>query len=134
MKKLMQFYLRSKALDDTNIELLSSSSTRDMYEQMLHLYQLSCHITKPSRKSKKLIDNISTTICKNKILHLHVLPCATITDHDIPYIILYIPTTKYEIRCKFIRNLKHFDLETYKNDFKRLPFPIVYSFNETNTN
>ena len=31
---------------DTNIDLLSTSTTRDMYEQMLHTYQLSCHITK----------------------------------------------------------------------------------------
>ena len=31
---------------DTNIDLLSSSTTRDMNEQMLHTYQLSCHITK----------------------------------------------------------------------------------------
>ena len=31
---------------DTNTDLLSSSTTRDMYEQMLHTYQLSCHITK----------------------------------------------------------------------------------------
>ena len=31
---------------DTNTDLLSSSTTRDMYEQMLHAYQLSCHITK----------------------------------------------------------------------------------------
>ena len=32
---------------------------------------------------------------------------------------------------KFIRNLKHFDLETYINDFKTLPFATMYSFNET---
>ena len=37
---------------DTNIDLLSSSTTRDMYEQMLHTYQLSCHITKPTRKAR----------------------------------------------------------------------------------
>ena len=28
--------------------------------------------------------------------------------------------------------MKHFDLETYINDFKTLPFSAVYSFNETN--
>ena len=35
---------------DTNIDLLSSSTTRDMYKQMLHIYQLSCHITKSTMK------------------------------------------------------------------------------------
>ena len=30
-----------------------------------------------------------------------------------------------------MRNLKHFDLETYINDFQVLPFATMYSFNET---
>ena len=58
------------------------------------------------------------------------IPCDTISDHDAPYIIVNIPTNKYEIHYKFIRNLKHFNLETYINDFKTLPFATVYSFNE----
>ena len=116
---------------DTNIDLLSSSTTRNMYEQMLHTYQLSCHITEPTRKRKKLIDHISSNISRNKILHSDVLPCATISDHGAPYIIVNIPTNEYEIRDKFIRSLKHFNLETYINDFKTLPFATVYSFNET---
>ena len=115
---------------DTNIDLLSSSMTRDMYERMLHTYQLSCHITKPTR-NKKLIDHISSNIWKNKILHSDVLPCPTISDHDAPYIIVNLPTNKYEIRHQFIRNLKLFDLETHITDFKTLPFATVYSFNET---
>ena len=115
---------------DTNIDLLSSSMTRDMYERMLHTYQLSCHITKPTR-NKKLIDHISSNIWKNKILHSDVLPCPTISDHDAPYIIVNLPTNKYEIRDQFIRNLKLFDLETHITDFKTLPFATVYSFNET---
>ena len=116
---------------DTNVDLLSSSTTRDMYEQMLHTYQLSCHITKPTRKGKKLIDHISSNMCKNKILHSDVLPCPIISDHDTPYSIVKTPTNEYEIRYKFIRNLKHFDLETYINDFMALSFATVYSFNET---
>ena len=96
---------------DINIDLLLSSTTRDMYEQMLHTYQLSCHITKSTRKGKKLIDHICSNICK-KILHSDVLSCPIISDHDGPYITVNIPTNKYEIRYKFIRNLKHFDLET----------------------
>ena len=91
---------------------------------MLHSYQLSCHITKPTPKGKKLISHISSNIYKNKILHSDVLPCVTISDHVAPYIIVNIPTNKFEIRYKFIRNLKHFDLEIYINDFKTLPFAI----------
>ena len=116
---------------ETNVDLLSSSTTRDMYEQMLHTYELSCHITKPTREGKKLIDHISSNICKNKILHSDVLRCPTISYHDASYIIVNTPTSKYEVHYKFIRNLKHFDLKTYINDFKTLAFAIVYSFNET---
>ena len=116
---------------DTNNDLLSSLMTRDMYEQMLHTYQLSSHITKLTRKGKKLIDHISSNICKNKILHSDVFPCPTVSDHDAPYIIVNLPENKNEIRYKFIQNLKHFDLENYINDFKTLPFVTVYSFNET---
>ena len=102
-----------------------------MYEQMLHMCQPSCHISKSSRKGKKLIDHISSNICKNEILNSDVLPCPTVSDRDAPYIIANIPTNKYQIRYKFMRNLKHFDLETYINDFQVLPFATMYSFNET---
>ena len=102
-----------------------------MYEQMLHMYQPSCHISKSSRKGKKLIDHISSNICKNEILNSDVLPCPTVSDRDAPYIIANIPTNKYQIRYKFMRNLKHFDLETYINDFQVLPFATMYSFNQT---
>ena len=102
-----------------------------MYEQMLHRYQLSCRKTKLTRMGKKLIDHISLNICKNKTLHSDVLPCPTISNHHAPYIIVNIPPNKYEIRYKFIRNSKHFDLETYVNDCKLLPFATVYLFNET---
>ena len=114
---------------DTNIDLLSSSTTCDMYEQMLHTYQLSCHITKPARKGKKLIDHISSNIYENKILHSDAVRCPRISDHDASCII--VPTNKYEMRYKFIRNLKYFNLEIYINDFKTLPFATVYSCDET---
>ena len=109
---------------DTNIDLY-------MYGQMLHTYRLSCHTTKPACKGKKLIDHISSSICKNKILYSNFFPCSTISDHNAPYIIVNIPANKYEIHYKFIRNLKRFDLETYTNNFRTLPFAVVYSFNET---
>ena len=98
---------------------------------MVHTYQFSCQIIKPTRKGKKLIDNVSSNICKNKILYSNLSPWPTISDHDAPYITVNIPINKYELRHKFIQNLKHFDLETYINDFKTLLFGNVFSFNET---
>ena len=95
---------------DINIDLLPSSTTRDMYEQnATHVSTYLSFITKPTRKGKKLIDHISSNICKNKILHSDVLPHQTVSDHRAPYIIVNILTNRYEIRYKLIRNLKHFD-------------------------
>ena len=97
---------------DTNIDLLSSSMTRDMYKQMLHRYQLSSHITKPTREGKKLMDHISSNIWKSKILHLDILPCLTISDHEALHVIVNIPTKMCELRSKFMKKLKHFGLGT----------------------
>ena len=60
-------------------------------------------------------------------LHSEILPYPTISDHDIPCINMNVPTNKFEIRYKFIRNLKHFNLETFPNYFKTLPFTVVCS-------
>lgn len=45
--------------EDTNIDLTSCSTTLDVYDQMLDTYKLSCHVTEPNRKEKKVIDYIS---------------------------------------------------------------------------
>ena len=102
-----------------------------MYEQMLDRDQLSYHVTKPTRNGNNLIDHISSNLQRNKIRHSEILPCSTINDHAASYIFINLPTNNFEIRYKFIRNLKHVDLETFVKDFKTLPFTSVYSFYET---
>ena len=106
---------------DTNIDLLSSSMARDMHEQMLDTYQLSCHITKPSRKGKTWIDHISSNINKNKILHSDIFPRPAIIDHDAHYIVINLVTNNFEISYKIIRNFKKFDLEIFNKYFKAFP-------------
>ena len=44
---------------DANIDLASCSTTLDVYNQMLDTYELSCHVTEPNRKEKKVVDYIS---------------------------------------------------------------------------
>ena len=102
----------------------------DMYEQMLDRDQLSYHVTKPTRNGNTLIDHISSNLHRNKILHSEILPCPTINDHA-SYNFINLPTNNFEISYKFIRNLKHVDLETFVKDFKTLPFTSVSSFYET---
>ena len=66
---------------DTNIDLLSSSTTRDMYEQMLGTYQLSCHITKATRKGKKV--NLPY-IFQHQQKQDHPFRCFTLRDNKGP--------------------------------------------------
>ena len=70
-----------------------------------------------------------------KRISLHGIPARIIVPwyniHGAPYIVLNLPTNKFEIHYKFIRNLKRFDLEIFVKDFKTSPFTAVNSFDET---
>ena len=62
----------------------------------------------------------------------NVLPCATVSDHDAPYIITNIPIIKFQTRTKYIRNMKFFNIKDYMDDFETLPLALVYSFEDPN--
>jgi len=113
---------------DTNIDLLKNSTITDNYREVLDTYDMTCHIDKPTRKGVKTIDHIISNLQIAKILYSDVLPCPSISDHDAPYIVVNIPTNKFETRYKYIRNMKNFDLTNFINDASTLPFSLVYTF------
>ena len=43
-----------------------------------------------------------------------------------------MPVNKFEIRNKYMRNLKNFELEKYVQDFNVLPTSLIYSFDDSN--
>ena len=87
-------------------------------------YEQAQHINLPTRKgTEHIISNIL-----NKVLYSKILPCPSISDHDAPYIIVKIRTNKYQPRYEFIRYMNDFNLQKYNDDFKQLPFSIVYNF------
>ena len=104
------------------------------YIEVLETYDLNNDISKSTWIGKKLIGNINiiSNIPANKILHSDVLPCPKISDHDAPYIIANMLVNKFETRCKYIRNLKNFELEKYVQDFKALPISLVNSLDDPN--
>ena len=55
-----------------------------------------------------------------------VLLCPTVSDHDVPYAIIKIPTASFQ--TIYIRNMKIFNTKEYYTDFSTLPFLTVYSF------
>ena len=68
------------------------------------------HINLPTRKGSKIIYRIIINI-PNKILYSNVLPCPSISDHDVLYIIAKIPTSKYQSCYKCVRDMNNFDLQ-----------------------
>ena len=105
---------------DTNINISEPPRPQKRYQEFLEKFNLVQHINLPTRKGTKIIDHIIT--------NTNVLSCPSISKHDAPYIIAKIPTNKYQPHYKFIRDMKKFYLQKYIDDFKQLPFSIVYSF------
>ena len=115
---------------DFNIDLLGcdKESTR-RYKDILHSFSLQQHITKPTRKSKTIIDHICSNIAK-RVVHEDVVLTDEISDHDTPYVVFNIKKELFEPRYKFIRNEKNLDMNRYINDFQQLPLSLVYSFDD----
>ena len=90
---LADVYLKWKGVfivtGNFNIDLLGEpkKSTR-RYKNLLNTFSLHQHITKATRKSKTLIDHISSNM-DNKLLHTDVLMTDEISDRDTPYGILH---------------------------------------------
>ena len=119
---------------DTNIDYLKPSVALKRYKEVIETYNLKQHITIPTRKGTKIIDHIITNLQENKLITTNVLPCPTVSDHDATYIKTNIPGIKFQTRTKYIRNMKHFNIKDYVDDFKTLPLalPLIYSFEDPN--
>ena len=115
---------------DTNIDYLKPSVALKRYKEIIEIHNLNQHITIPTRKGTKIIDHIITNLQENKLITTNILPYPTVSDHDAPYIITNIPGIKFQTRTKYTRNMKHFNIKDYVDDFKTLP--LVYSFEDPN--
>ena len=115
---------------DFNIDLLNEcKESQRRYKDILHSFSMRQHITKPTRKSKSLIDHIISTI-PEQLVHHDILYTDEISDHDTPYVIFNIKKQKYEPRYKFIRNEKTLNMNKYICDFQQLPLSVIYSFDD----
>ena len=117
---------------DRNIDYLKPSVALKRYKEVIETYKFKQHITIPTCKGTKIIDHIITNLQENKLITTNVLPCPTVSDHDAPYIKTNIPGIKFQTRTKYIRNMKHFNIKDYVDDFKTLPLALVYSFEDPN--
>ena len=115
-----------------NIDYLRPSIALKRYREVIENLNFKQHITMPTRKGTKIIDHIITNLQENKLITANVLPCPTVSDHEAPFIITNIPGLKFQTRTKYIRNMKHFNIKDYVDDFKTLPLSLVYSFEDSN--
>ena len=100
--------------------MLKHSQERDVYQNILDNFSLVQHVTKPTRKSKTLIDHLITS-AGTKLIASDIVHCDEISDHDSPFCILKIKKPRFEPRFKYIRDERSFILRDYLNDFRHLP-------------
>ena len=116
---------------DFNINLNSQNNSKELYCHTLKTFNISQHITKPTRKNLSLIDHISSNIPDN-LIQQGVIPTDEISDHDLPYVVLNIRKQRFEPRFKYIRNEKHLDMNAYLKDVSQIPFSILYGLDDPN--
>ena len=114
---------------DVNIDLLKPTQERDTYLNILESFNLTQHVTKPTRKSKTLIDHIITNV-NTKLIAKDIVYCDEISDHDAPFCIFKISKPRFEPRYKYIRDERSLVMNDFINDFQYLPFNIVYSVDD----
>ena len=99
---------------DINIDLLRPNKPiTSQYQYILSSLNLHQHVHKPTRttdKTSTLIDHIISNL-----------------PERIPH---YIKVTRFQIRHKFIRNLKNFDESSFIEDFKTLPFAASFGVSD----
>ena len=118
---------------DINIDLLRPNKPiTSQYQDILSSLNLHQHVSKPTRttdKTSTLIDHIISNLPERNP-HTDVLPCPLVSDHDAVYATINIKVTRFQIRHKFIRNLKNFDESSFIEDFKTLPFAASFGVSD----
>ena len=122
---------------DINIDLLRPNKPiTSQYQDILSSLNLHQHVHKPTRKTDKtstFIDHVISNLPES-IPHTDVLPCSLVSDHDAVYAIINIKVTRFQIRHKFVRNLKNFDESSFIEDFKTLPFAASFGVSDPDEN
>ncbi|CAB3992667.1 Hypothetical predicted protein [Paramuricea clavata] len=114
---------------DSNIDLCSSSNIGEKYQAVLLAFNLTQHVTAPTRKGKCLVDHITTNIPHN-VIATGVLATPEISDHNMPYLIVNARLNRFEPRFKYIRSERLFSPEAFLQDISELPFSTVYAVDD----
>ena len=105
----------------TDSLVTSYSNTLDMFG----LKQIVTKPTKVTRTSRTLIDHINTNY-PMRISATYVIPTSIVSDHDAPFACINVRVNRYQLRYKYIRNMKTFDEQEFITDLDTLTLNIVY--------
>ena len=106
----------------TDSLVTSLSNTLDMFG----LEQIVTKPTRVTRTSRTLIDHINTNY-PMRISATYVIPTSIVSDHDAPFACINVRVNRYQLRYKYIRNMKTFDEQEFTTDLDTLTLNIVYS-------
>ena len=106
----------------TDSLVTSFSNTLDMFG----LEQIVTKPTRVTRTSRTLIDHINTNY-PMRISATYVIPTSIVSDHDAPFACINVRVNRYQLRYKYIRNMKTFDEQEFTTDLDTLTLNIVYS-------
>ena len=55
-----------------------------------------------------------------------IIPCSIVSDHDAIYACVNVRLPRFQPRYKFIRDIRNFNKDVFKEDFSTLPLSVIY--------
>ena len=81
--------------------------------------------TRTTRTSKTLIDHFITNH-QQKVTNTGIIPCSIVSDHNAIYACVNVRLPRFQPRYKFIRDIRNFNKDVFKEDFSTLPLSVIY--------
>ena len=110
---------------DINIDLLRPSDhLTKRYQGILDMFELTQIVKRPTRvtrTSKTLIDHFITNH-PQKVTNTGIIPCSIVSDHDAIYAYVNV---RLQPCYKFIRDIRNFKEDVFKEDFSTLPLSVI---------
>ena len=55
-----------------------------------------------------------------------IIPCSIVSDHDAIYACVNVRLPRFQPHYKFIRDIRNFNEDVFKEDFSTLPLSVIY--------
>ena len=114
---------------DINIDVLRPSDhLAQRYQGILDMFELTQIVKRPTRTtktSKALIGHFITNH-QQKVTNTGIIPCSIVSDHDAIYACVNVRFPRFQPRYKFIRDIRNFNKDVFKEDFSTLPLSVIY--------